>query len=90
MKKGLVALTKVDLVEKDWLDLVKEEIREFVKGTFLEGAATVPLSSLTGEGIPILLAEIGRSFWSGEGDKRWRVRSAGCPAAEARWSVFRR
>jgi selenocysteine-specific elongation factor len=60
VKKGLVALTKIDLVEKDWLDLVKEEIREFVKGTFLEGAATVPLSSLTGEGIPALLEEIER------------------------------
>jgi len=60
VKKGLVALTKIDLVEKDWLDLVKEEIREFVKGTFLEGAAVLPLSSLTGDGIPALLAEIGR------------------------------
>ena len=60
VKKGLVALTKVDLVEKDWLDLVKEEIRDFVKGTFLEGAAILPLSSLTGEGLPALLAEIER------------------------------
>ena len=60
VKKGLVALTKMDLVEKDWLDLVKEETRDFVKGTFLEGAAILPLSSLTGEGIPALLAEIER------------------------------
>jgi selenocysteine-specific elongation factor len=60
VKKGLVALTKIDLVEKDWLDLVREEVREFVKGTFLEGAAVLPLSSLTGEGIPALLAEIER------------------------------
>ena len=60
VKKGLVALTKIDLVEKDWLDLVKEEIREFVKGTFLEGAAILPLSSLTGEGLPALLTEIER------------------------------
>ncbi len=60
VKKGLIALTKIDLVEKDWLDLVKEEIREFVKGTFLEKAAMVPLSSITGEGIPALLAEIER------------------------------
>ncbi len=60
VKKGLVALTKIDLVEKDWLDLVKEEIREFVKGTFLEGAAVLPLSSLTGEGLPALLTEVER------------------------------
>jgi selenocysteine-specific elongation factor len=60
VKKGLIALTKIDLVEKDWLDLVQEEIREFVKGTFLEGAAIVPVSSTTGEGIPGLVAEIDR------------------------------
>ena len=42
VKKGLIALTKIDLVEKDWLDLVKEEIRDFVKGTFLEGACHRP------------------------------------------------
>ena len=60
VKKGLVALTKIDLVEKDWLDLVKEEIHDFVKGTFLEGAAIVPLSSTTGEGLPAFLAEVDR------------------------------
>ena len=60
VKKGLVALTKIDLVEKDWLDLVKEEIQEFVRGTFLEGAAIVPLSSTTGEGLPAFLAEVDR------------------------------
>ncbi|HSR13291.1 MAG TPA: selenocysteine-specific translation elongation factor, partial [Thermodesulfobacteriota bacterium] len=60
VKKGLVALTKTDMVEKDWLDLVREEVREFVKGTFLEGAAIIPVSSVTGEGIPALVAEIDR------------------------------
>ena len=60
VKKGLIALTKLDLVEKDWVDLVKEEVGEFVKGTFLEGAAIVPVSSTTGEGIPDLVAEVDR------------------------------
>jgi selenocysteine-specific elongation factor len=60
VKKGLIALTKIDLVEKDWVDLVKEEIREFVKGTFLEGTAIVPVSSTTGEGIPALVSEMDR------------------------------
>ncbi len=60
VKKGLVALTKIDLVEGDWLDLVKEEIREFVKGTFLEGAAILPVSSTTGAGIPDLVSELDR------------------------------
>jgi len=60
VKKGLIALTKIDLVEKDWLELVKEEVREFVQGTFLEKAAIVPVSSVSGEGIPDLIAEIDR------------------------------
>ena len=60
IKKGLIALTKIDLVERDWVDLVKEEIRDFVKGTFLEGAAIVPVSSVTGEGLPEFVAELDR------------------------------
>jgi selenocysteine-specific elongation factor len=60
VKKGLIALTKIDLVEKDWIDLVQEEIRDFVRGTFLEGAPVLPVSSTTGEGIPALVAEIDR------------------------------
>ncbi len=60
VKKGLIALTKIDLVEKDWLDLVREEVRDYVKGTFLEGAAIVPVSSVTREGMPELVAEIDR------------------------------
>ncbi len=60
VKKGLIALTKIDLVEKDWLELVQEEIQEFVKGTFLEKAAIVPLSSVTGDGLREVVAEVDR------------------------------
>jgi selenocysteine-specific elongation factor len=56
VKKGLVVLTKIDLVEKDWLDLVKEEIIESLKGSFLEGAPIVAVSSMTKEGIPELFS----------------------------------
>jgi selenocysteine-specific elongation factor len=35
VKRGLVVLTKTDLVERDWLELVQEEIRKFLRGTFL-------------------------------------------------------
>jgi selenocysteine-specific elongation factor len=56
IKKGLVALTKIDMVEGDWLDLVQEDIREFLKGTFLEGAPILPVSSAIGQGIPELTA----------------------------------
>lgn len=48
---GFVALTKIDMVEPEWLDLVTEEVRDFTQGTFLEGAPIVPVSSITGEGI---------------------------------------
>lgn len=58
VKKGLVALTKIDLVEKDWLELVKEEIKEFLQGTFLENSAIIPLSSITGEGLGDFVREI--------------------------------
>lgn len=49
--RGLVALTKRDLVDADWLEMVAEEVRTFLKGTFLEGAPVVPVSATTGEGL---------------------------------------
>lgn len=58
VKRGLVVLSKIDLVEKDWLELVVEEITEFLKGTFMEGSSIVPVSSLTGDGIPQLLSTL--------------------------------
>ncbi len=56
VKKGLVVLTKADLVEEDWLDLVAEETREALKGTFLEGAPILHFSAVTGKGKEELLA----------------------------------
>lgn len=58
IKSGLIALTKTDLVEKEWLELVSDEIRGFVKGTFLEGSPIVPVSSRTGENLELLKKEI--------------------------------
>lgn len=51
IEKGLLVITKKDLVEPDWLDLVKEEIRDFFADTFLAEAPMVTLSSTTGEGL---------------------------------------
>ncbi len=59
-KKGIVVLTKKDLVDEDWLELVKEEVKEFSRGTFLEGAPIVAVSSKTGEGIDELIKELDR------------------------------
>ncbi|PKN03963.1 MAG: selenocysteine-specific translation elongation factor, partial [Deltaproteobacteria bacterium HGW-Deltaproteobacteria-9] len=55
LKKGLVALTKVDLVDEEWRALVTDDIRAFLKGTFLEASPIVPVSALTGAGLPDLL-----------------------------------
>jgi selenocysteine-specific elongation factor len=51
IKDGLVALTKADLVDDDWVELVTEDTREFLKGTFLEGKPIVSVSAKTGQGI---------------------------------------
>jgi selenocysteine-specific elongation factor len=60
VKKGLIALTKMDMVDKDWLGLAQDEVREFVKGTFLESAPIVPLSAKTGENLDTLKQELDR------------------------------
>ncbi|HMO14665.1 MAG TPA: selenocysteine-specific translation elongation factor [Pirellulaceae bacterium] len=51
VKHGVIVLTKIDTVEPDWLDLVSDDVRTFVEGTFLQEAPIVPVSSLTGAGI---------------------------------------
>lgn len=56
--RGLVALTKSDLVEPEMLDLVRLEIEEFVRGSFLEGAPIVPVSARTGAGLDALKQEL--------------------------------
>ena len=58
VKKGLVVLTKIDLVNRELLELAKEEVGEIVRNTFLEGAPVLTVSSLTGEGIPELLSTL--------------------------------
>jgi selenocysteine-specific elongation factor len=49
--RGLVVLTKADLAEAEWLELVQEDVRGFLRGTFLEGAPLLPVSAKTGEGL---------------------------------------
>ena len=58
LKHGLIVLTKKDLVEQEWLSMVIEDIKEFTKGTFLENAPIVPVSSATGEGMDLLIKTI--------------------------------
>ncbi len=56
--KGLVVITKADLVDEEWMMMVEEEIREYLQGTILEGAPVMAVSALSGRGIPELLAAI--------------------------------
>ena len=55
---GIVALTKIDLVEKDWLELVKSEITEYLSGSFLENAPIMPVSAIKQEGLTDLITAI--------------------------------
>lgn len=50
-KNGIIALTKIDLVESDWLEIVEEDIKNCVKGTFLEKTPVLKVSTETGDGI---------------------------------------
>lgn len=58
--KGVVAITKRDLVDDELLELASLEIAETIKGTTLAGASIVAVSAVTGEGLPALLAAIDR------------------------------
>jgi len=51
VRHGLVVLTKIDLVDDEWLELVKEDIQGFVRGTFLENAPIIPVSAATRKGL---------------------------------------
>ncbi len=51
IRHGIVALTKTDMVDEEWLELVTEEVREFLSDTFLKDAPICPVSSTTGTGL---------------------------------------
>ena len=51
IRKGLVAINKADLADEDMLELVKLEVAELVKGSFLEGSPLYAVSALTGQGV---------------------------------------
>jgi len=58
IKKGIIVLTKTDMVDEEWLEIIKEQVKEDVADTFLEEAAIIPVSSVTGEGLDKLVREI--------------------------------
>jgi selenocysteine-specific elongation factor len=60
VKQGLIAVTKEDAVEDEWLDLVIDEIKEEFQDTFLAGAEVIPVSGIEGTGIDKLKEELAR------------------------------
>ena len=60
VKRGLTVLTKIDTTEPEIADLAEMEVREYLKGSFLQDAPLLRVSSHTGEGIPALIAELHR------------------------------
>jgi selenocysteine-specific elongation factor len=59
--RGIVAITKSDLVEPHLLDLLKLEIEELTRGSFMEAAPLVPVSAFTGSGLDDLKRELSRA-----------------------------
>ncbi|RQD65487.1 MAG: selenocysteine-specific translation elongation factor [Desulfonatronovibrio sp. MSAO_Bac4] len=65
IEKGLVAMTKTDMVDEEWMELVQEDVGEYLQNTFLAEAPIIPVSAHTGKGIDELrsrLKEISASF----------------------------
>lgn len=58
VKHGLVVLTKRDMVDDEWIELVKEDVAEYLKDTFLENSPMIEVSSVTGQGIDELVNTI--------------------------------
>ena len=55
IRDGMIALTKIDMVDEDLLELALDDIHEFVKGTFLEGKPIIPVSSVTNKGLDVFV-----------------------------------
>ncbi len=58
VRSGVVALTKCDLVDEDWLALVREDINERLAHTTLADSPIIPCSAVTGQGLPELLTAL--------------------------------
>jgi len=56
--RGIVALTKKDMVDEDLLELAASDVGDYISGTFLRGAPIIPVSSTTGEGLDSLTSEL--------------------------------
>ncbi len=86
---GVIAVTKADLVEPQWLELVREEIRGLVKETFLADAEIIPTSSHTGAGLDELRRALTREARRVQGvQEKARAADPGAPFRMAIDRVF--
>ncbi len=58
VEQGIVVITKADMVEEDWLDMIQEDIQAFLKGTVLEKAPVCRISAVKGQGLDELRQKI--------------------------------
>ena len=73
---GLMVLSKCDLADQDWRELVKDELRQLTAGTFLENAPIVEVSAFTGAGLDELKAAVDRLIAAlppRQSEKRFRL-----------------
>jgi selenocysteine-specific elongation factor len=60
VERGIIVITKKDMVEPEWLEMIREEVRDYFKGSFLEEAPMLSVSSVSGEGIDEVKATLDR------------------------------
>ncbi|MFA5866672.1 MAG: selenocysteine-specific translation elongation factor [Actinomycetota bacterium] len=61
VKRAVVAITKADLVDNEMIELVKADIKDFLKGTPLQDAPVIAVSAVTGDGLPDLMAALDKA-----------------------------
>jgi selenocysteine-specific elongation factor len=66
LRRGIVALTKADLVDAEILGLVRLEVEEYLAGSFLAGAEIVPVSAVTGQGLDRIRDALARAATAAE------------------------
>ena len=82
IRHGLIALTKVGLVDDEWRELAELDVRDHVTGTFLEGAELVGVDALEGHGVDDLRAALDRLVADvpAAADRGWPRPKGGSPS----------
>ena len=55
---GIIAITKTDMVDDEWLEMLTEDVTDYFKGSFLEGKPIIPVSAATGDNLDVLMDAI--------------------------------